>query len=566
MQTVAIAKPGRVASDKPESSLFSGLLSHGRKSSRADGFENPRQSPPALAGHDVIGAVNQGLGSPSQMLNARARGFMESRFGRDFTGVRVHSNQQAAESARMLKARAFTVGNDIVFGEGHYQTGTTTGRRLLAHELAHTVQQRGRAEPAFASLRATRAGDPQEREAQVAADAVISGTPFRLTHSSEPRLARAFEDESENGSGGPAPTSGSGTGTAATPPATGSGSASSPGPASPPSAGPASPPSPGPASPVRLLRVEVHPDHRGHFPQIPGTGAGSHWVGVASDTARKPIVRAVLDPAVPAGDPRVAGLTWSGSGVTPDAGNPLEAEVDRMAGRRRVTGTLNGTSRSTTVWAVFARIQTTAGPTPDFTPNAAWGRPGATVDFSAKIFPNSITTDADHPRLDGGRDTPPPGGTHPINLGALAGGADHHWDFSRKSRCRVLNPSGIALPTLVMPGGDLANLFANAPWGYPARWEEGNDDSGTTDENNDPYAGAMTSTDTPGMRFNNAGGVDGDTFEIRLHFFEFVRLELARAWWVISHLFPWRVHMRARKAAGHWVDDGTTAASDNAGF
>jgi hypothetical protein len=237
-----------------------------------------------------------------------------------------------------------------------------------------------------------------------------------------------------------------------------------------------------------------------------------------------------------------------------------------MAGRRQVTATLGGVSRSTTVWAVFVRIQTTAGPTRTFTANPAFGRPGATVNFDATIFPNSILTAPDHPRLEGAKDTDPPGGTHPINLLPLGDGADNHWDFSRKSRCRVLNPNAIALPTLVMPGGDLANLFANAPWGYPATWEEGNDDGSTGDENNDPYTATMTSEDTPGFRINNAGGNDGDTLEIHLHFMEFVRLELGRAWWVPSQMFPWRVNMRVRKDAGHWVDNGTDVAADNANF
>ena len=350
--------------------------------------------------------------------------------------------------------------------------------------------------------------------------------------------------------------------------ATAGGAAASPSaaPAAAPSAGPGAAPGAAPA-PVRLLRVEVHPDHRGHFPQIPGTGVGTHWVGVASATARKPVVQAVVDPAAPATDPRVAGLTWAGPDVTPDPGNPLRAEVDRLAGERRVTATLGGVSASTTVWAVFARVRATAGPTRTFAASATAASPGATASFDATIFPGSILTAADRPRLDGANATPPPGGTSPATGNALAGGADHHWDFSRKSRDRILNPSGIPLASLIVPGDTgMATIFANAPWGYPARWEEGNDDSGTGDETNDPYGGTMTSVDTPVDNLSHAGGADGDTFEERAHFLEFVRLELARTWWVVSNMFPWRVHMRVRKAAGRWVDNGTTAAADNAGF
>ncbi len=67
---------------------------------------------------------------------------MEPRFGHDFSRVRVHSDAAAAESARDVNARAYTVGRDIVFGEGDYALGTNDGQRLLAHELAHVVQQR----------------------------------------------------------------------------------------------------------------------------------------------------------------------------------------------------------------------------------------------------------------------------------------------------------------------------------------------------------------------------------------------------------------------------------------
>ena len=66
---------------------------------------------------------------------------MEPRFGRDFGGVRVHTDARAAASARDVGAFAYTLGNNIVFGAGQFAPGTQEGRQLLAHELAHTVQQ-----------------------------------------------------------------------------------------------------------------------------------------------------------------------------------------------------------------------------------------------------------------------------------------------------------------------------------------------------------------------------------------------------------------------------------------
>jgi outer membrane protein OmpA-like peptidoglycan-associated protein len=65
---------------------------------------------------------------------------MEQRFGADFSGVRVHDDARAAESARAVDAHAYTVGSDIVFAPGRYAPGTSGGDRLLAHELAHVVQ------------------------------------------------------------------------------------------------------------------------------------------------------------------------------------------------------------------------------------------------------------------------------------------------------------------------------------------------------------------------------------------------------------------------------------------
>jgi len=78
-----------------------------------------------------------------QPLPVSERAFFEPRFGTDFSGVRVHSGGQAAEMSRNVQARAFTVGNDLVFGAGQYEPGSVKGRKLLAHELTHVVQQSG---------------------------------------------------------------------------------------------------------------------------------------------------------------------------------------------------------------------------------------------------------------------------------------------------------------------------------------------------------------------------------------------------------------------------------------
>ena len=72
------------------------------------------------------------------------RTYFEPRFGQDFSQVRLHTDTRAAESARAVNARAFTLGRDVVFGAGQYTPGTGEGRRLMAHELTHVVQQSGK--------------------------------------------------------------------------------------------------------------------------------------------------------------------------------------------------------------------------------------------------------------------------------------------------------------------------------------------------------------------------------------------------------------------------------------
>jgi hypothetical protein len=97
---------------------------------------------PTLAGAEAPPAVNEVLRSPGQPLDAGARELMEPRFGEDFSRVRVHSDARASRSAEAVNARAYTVGTDLVFGRGEYAPGTARGRSLIAHELAHVVQQR----------------------------------------------------------------------------------------------------------------------------------------------------------------------------------------------------------------------------------------------------------------------------------------------------------------------------------------------------------------------------------------------------------------------------------------
>lgn len=104
--------------------------------------------PRALSGHtpalspNIAGGI-QSIKGNGQPLAASARGYFEPRFGRNFSQVRIHDDNRAASLADSIGARAFTLGQDVVFGDGQHQPDTREGRRLLAHELAHTVQQGG---------------------------------------------------------------------------------------------------------------------------------------------------------------------------------------------------------------------------------------------------------------------------------------------------------------------------------------------------------------------------------------------------------------------------------------
>jgi Domain of unknown function (DUF4157) len=88
-------------------------------------------------------SVDQALASPGRSLEPPLRQDMERRFGHDFSRVRVHSGAAAEQSAQDVNANAYTVGHDIVFGAGWFAPGTYEGRRLIAHELTHVVQQSG---------------------------------------------------------------------------------------------------------------------------------------------------------------------------------------------------------------------------------------------------------------------------------------------------------------------------------------------------------------------------------------------------------------------------------------
>jgi hypothetical protein len=122
-------------------------------------------------------AIPSGSGEP---MAEGTRRFMESRFGADFSDVRVHTDSETAASAEALQAEAYTSGRDIYFAQGRYSPETRESQHLLAHELAHTVQQSGVPAQTQTVMRTSETvmlgavDDPLEREADRAADEVVN--------------------------------------------------------------------------------------------------------------------------------------------------------------------------------------------------------------------------------------------------------------------------------------------------------------------------------------------------------------------------------------------------------
>jgi len=123
----------------------------------------------------VLDVVGKGGG---EALPGDLRKDMEHRLGADFSGVRVHTNEQAAASAAAVQARAYTVGNEVVFGSGGFDATSPDGRRTLAHELTHVVQQQSGpvdGTPTGGGISVSDPSDRFEREAERVADQAVSG-------------------------------------------------------------------------------------------------------------------------------------------------------------------------------------------------------------------------------------------------------------------------------------------------------------------------------------------------------------------------------------------------------
>jgi hypothetical protein len=167
--------------------------------------EREQAEPAAAEPSPVKDVVGSGGGAP---LDAETRGFMESRLGHDFGGVRIHTDDRASESAKAVNAHAYTVGNNVVFQRGRYEPETDAGKRMLAHELTHVIQQQSGpvdGTPTAGGIRVSDPSDRFEREAERSADNVMSAQPSdpappAPTAAMAPPVQRQEEEEDLQGS------------------------------------------------------------------------------------------------------------------------------------------------------------------------------------------------------------------------------------------------------------------------------------------------------------------------------------------------------------------------------
>ena len=201
----------------------------------ASRFE-PRQHLPAVLQRLAVdrkpaGAIpsstREVLHSTGMPLEPSVRSLMEPRFGHDFSQVRVHTDGRAAESARAVNALAYTVGRDVVFGAGQYLPQTESGRKVIAHELAHVVQQGGAMPPmrhtAGTMPAVQQGGEPAgarpismespsssryERAAEAAANGVAAGQSVQVSEGAALGGLQRLEDTSQGKKADPDPCAG----------------------------------------------------------------------------------------------------------------------------------------------------------------------------------------------------------------------------------------------------------------------------------------------------------------------------------------------------------------------
>jgi outer membrane protein OmpA-like peptidoglycan-associated protein len=289
------------------------------------------------------------------------------------------------------------------------------------------------------------------------------------------------------------------------------------------------------------------------------------------------VLETQISPNIP-GD--VSGrLTWAATGTaiaSPAAGTDgRTARLSSAApGKFPIELKWDGTRlRQAVVWVIWSSTNVTATRNPTTPASAGSLAITAGIDHTFRIQPAEIITDADRPALNGARTAAVPGAalTHVVSGNTLANGATNKWDASRQIQMKILNPHLYAVAQLPPVTGHMWTgqpVTIATPENYPANGALGNDDTHTGDETNDPYSngGVCTATDDPLMLLANGTGSNGNTFETRFQFHEFLRVNLDGQWYRASDFSLWRLHAKFRRAAGAWANNGSSFARDNAGF
>jgi hypothetical protein len=148
------------------------------------------------------GAVAAASSSTGSSLPGPILRKFESSLGADLSGVRVHTGGESQAAAASIGARAYTVGQNIHFAEGQYDPSSAAGQHLIAHEVAHTVQQRGGATHRQNKLEVSSPGDPAEVEADRAADSILRGEPALVANATASINRKLMRQTPAGGSAG----------------------------------------------------------------------------------------------------------------------------------------------------------------------------------------------------------------------------------------------------------------------------------------------------------------------------------------------------------------------------
>lgn len=167
--------------------------------SRAGNFSDSKPSPDRP--NSERAKVRPVLQAPGRQLESASRAYWEQQFGHDFSRVRIHTDEQAAEAANALHSRAFTVGHHIAFSRGSWAPRNQAGQSLIAHELSHVVQQETAYNADIEALSISSPEDPGERHAEIMSSSAelasgVSSQP--MTRLSVMQIQRAPEDEEES--------------------------------------------------------------------------------------------------------------------------------------------------------------------------------------------------------------------------------------------------------------------------------------------------------------------------------------------------------------------------------